>query len=78
MTKIVLIGAGSAIFGLGTISDIFKSSILTGATITLHDIDLKALKKTQKLAEQFKEKLSCAKRRETINERFLNTAAKSW
>ena len=58
MTKIVLIGAGSAIFGLGTISDIFKSSILTGATITLHDIDLKALKKTQKLAEQFKEKLS--------------------
>ena len=39
MTKIVLIGAGSAIFGLGTISDIFNSAILSGATIILHDID---------------------------------------
>ena len=55
MTKIVLIGAGSAIFGLGTISDIFNSSILRGATITLHDIDFKALKKTQLLAEKFKD-----------------------
>ena len=54
MTKIVLIGAGSAIFGLGTISDIFNSPVLTGATITLHDIDQKALKKTQQLAEKFK------------------------
>ena len=53
MTKIVLIGAGSAIFGLGTISDIFKSSVLAGATITLHDIDLRALKKTHTLAEKF-------------------------
>ena len=58
MTKIVLIGAGSAIFGLGTISDIFNSSILRGATITLHDIDFKALKKTQLLAEKFKDEFS--------------------
>ena len=58
MIKIVLIGAGSAIFGLGTISDIFNSSILRGATITLHDIDLKALKKTQHLAEKFKDEFS--------------------
>ncbi len=58
MTKIVLIGAGSAIFGLGTISDIFNSAILSGATITLHDIDQKALKKTYQRAEKFKKKLS--------------------
>ena len=38
MVKIVLIGAGSAVFGLGTVSDVFQSSVLEGATITLLDI----------------------------------------
>ena len=57
MTKIVLIGAGSTIFGLGTISDIFKSVVLTGATIVLHDIDESSLKKTKSIAEMFKVKL---------------------
>ena len=39
MKKIVLIGAGSTNFGLGTIGDIFKSKILAGSTIVLHDIN---------------------------------------
>ena len=39
MNKIVLIGAGSTQFGLGTIGDIFKSKVLEGSTIVLHDIN---------------------------------------
>ena len=31
--KVVLIGAGSAVFGLGTINDIFQSDTLVGSTI---------------------------------------------
>ena len=57
MAKIVLIGAGSAIFGLGTISDIFNSKVLEGSTITLHDINKKALEKTKNIAEHYKAKL---------------------
>ncbi|MFX0071649.1 MAG: alpha-glucosidase [Candidatus Hermodarchaeota archaeon] len=41
--KIVLIGAGSLQFGLGAAGCILNSSILEGSTITLHDIDAKAL-----------------------------------
>tara|TARA_Y100000590_G_scaffold138992_1_gene159223 strand:- start:254 stop:1561 length:1308 start_codon:yes stop_codon:yes gene_type:complete len=58
MNKIVLIGAGSANFGLGTIADIFKSKILEGSTITLHDINAKTLKKTKDIADKFKDKLN--------------------
>ncbi len=58
MTRIVLIGAGSAIFGLGTISDIFNSQVLEGSTIVLHDINQSALKKTIDTAEKYKSKLS--------------------
>ena len=43
MVKIVLIGAGSSQFGLGTVSDIFKSESLKNCNITLHDINKKAL-----------------------------------
>ena len=57
MSKIVLIGAGSANFGLGTIGDIFKSKILEGSTVTLHDINAKALENTKKIAVKYKEKL---------------------
>ena len=57
MNKIVLIGAGSANFGLGTIGDIFKSKILEGSTVTLHDINDKALENTKKIALEYKEKL---------------------
>jgi len=52
-----LIGAGSANFGLGTIGDIFKSKILEGSTVTLHDINAKALENTKKIALEYKEKL---------------------
>ena len=38
-TKIVLIGAGSAQFGYGTLGDIFQSDVLAGAHIALHDIN---------------------------------------
>ena len=37
MVKIVLIGAGSSQFGLGTVSDIFKSETLKNCNITLHE-----------------------------------------
>jgi len=57
MTKIVLIGAGSTIFGLGTISDIFNSSTLNDSTVVLCDIDDKALAKTKKLADEYKSQL---------------------
>ena len=37
--KIVIIGAGSTNFGLGIVGDFFKSKILDGATLVLHDIN---------------------------------------
>ncbi|MHA2203589.1 MAG: family 4 glycosyl hydrolase [Candidatus Hodarchaeales archaeon] len=41
--KIVLIGAGSLTFGLGTVGSIFGSEALSGATICLHDINEETL-----------------------------------
>ena len=58
MSRIVLIGAGSTNFGLGTVGDIFKSKALTGSTIVLHDINSSTLNKTKKIADEFKEKLN--------------------
>ena len=52
MKKIVLIGAGSRNFGLGTISDIFKSKVLEGTIITLHDINEKSLNNTKEIANK--------------------------
>ena len=57
MYKIVLIGAGSTQFGLGTVGDIFKSKILEGSTITLHDINPEALKNTKNIADKYKNEL---------------------
>jgi len=57
MHKIVLVGAGSTNFGLGTIGDIFKSRSLHGSTVVLHDINSETLKKTKNIAEKFKEQL---------------------
>ncbi len=54
--KIVLIGAGSANFGLEAVSDIYKSKILEGSEIVLHDTDEPALKETQEVADKYKEK----------------------
>jgi alpha-galactosidase len=56
---IVLIGAGSATFGLGTLGDIFKCKALEGSTIVLHDINPEALRRVESVA------------RRAINERGL-------
>jgi alpha-galactosidase/6-phospho-beta-glucosidase family protein len=47
---IVLIGAGSAMFGLGTVGDIFKSKTLEGSHIVLHDINPETLQKVAGIA----------------------------
>jgi alpha-galactosidase len=41
--RIVLVGAGSAQFGVGTVADILMSEVLSGGTIVLHDINPKSL-----------------------------------
>lgn len=41
--RIVLIGAGSAQFGYGTVGDIFQSEVLAGSHIVLHDINPEAM-----------------------------------
>ncbi len=51
--RIVLIGAGSAMFGLGTLGDIFKETVLEGTTIVLHDINPQSLKLTQTEAQRY-------------------------
>ena len=57
MEKIVLIGAGSQNFGLGIISDIFKSKSLEGCQIFLHDIDKTTLSNTKIISNNYKENL---------------------
>lgn len=52
-TKIVLIGAGSAQFGYGTLGDIFQSATLAGSAIVLHDINPIALAATEQTAKKF-------------------------
>ena len=41
--KIVLIGAGSLIFGIGAVGSILASKVLEGASICLHDINAENL-----------------------------------
>ncbi|MBI5360320.1 MAG: alpha-glucosidase [Planctomycetes bacterium] len=48
--RIVLIGAGSAQFGLCTLADILQSRALEGSTIVLHDINPKTLKMVETVA----------------------------
>ena len=67
MSKIVLIGAGSTNFGLGTIGDIFKSRILDKSTIVLHDINAESLKNTELIAKKYKEKLKCSIKKHFIS-----------
>ena len=54
--RIVIIGAGSTNFGLGIVGDFFKSKILSGSTLVLHDINSETLKNTHNIALSFKEK----------------------
>lgn len=51
--KIVLVGAGSAQFGYGTLGDIFNSPTLAGSEITLLDINAAALEVVLKTAKTF-------------------------
>lgn len=53
--KIVLIGAGSAQFGVGTLNDIFQSKVLAGSEIVLLDINPDALEKVHIAAKQYQE-----------------------
>lgn len=51
--RIVLIGAGSAQFGYGTIGDILQSKVLEGSHIVLHDINPDSLAVVAKNAQAF-------------------------
>ncbi len=53
MARIVLVGAGSAMFGGGAIGDICKSKVLEGSTIVLHDINPKALALMENTSKQY-------------------------
>lgn len=53
--KIVLIGAGSATFGYAVLGDIFKSAVLPGAEIVLHDIHAEKLRGVEAVARQYME-----------------------
>ena len=50
---IVLIGAGSAQFGLGSLGDIMQSKLLAGSSIALVDIDEQALSRVNAIAQAF-------------------------
>lgn len=51
--RIVLIGAGSAQFGYGTIGDILQSKVLEGSQIVLHDINPTALAVVEQNGRKF-------------------------
>ncbi len=51
--RIVLIGAGSAQFGYGTIGDILQSSVLAGSHIVLHDINPATLAMVEQAGRAF-------------------------
>ena len=51
--RIVLIGAGSAQFGYGTMGDVFQSKVLEGSHVVLHDINPDTLAVVAKTGQQF-------------------------
>lgn len=52
MSRIVLIGAGSAQFGLGTLADVFRSEPLRGSTVVLHDINPTSLDRVHQIGKE--------------------------
>jgi len=54
--RIVLIGAGSAQFGYGTMGDIFQSEVLVGSHVVLHDINPGTLATVESTGQAFIEK----------------------
>jgi alpha-galactosidase len=51
--RIVLIGAGSATFGLRTLGSIFQSEALQGSTVVLHDINPEAMARVEGVAREY-------------------------
>lgn len=49
--KVVLIGAGSLQFGLGSVGNMLESKVLEGSTICLHDINAEALELTYRACQ---------------------------
>ncbi len=49
--RIVLVGAGSAQFGLGTLADILMSDVLKDCTLVLHDINPNSLEMVRKACQ---------------------------
>ena len=52
-TRIVLVGAGSAMFGLGMLGDVLKCRALEGSTVVLHDINPQALETVEGIAQRY-------------------------
>ena len=52
MSKIVVIGAGSAVFGTGALATLIRSPKLHGATLALCDINAQTLETMYQLAER--------------------------
>ena len=67
--RIVMIGAGSAQFGLGTLGDLFQSRALEGSTIVLHDIDATALERVERRARAHVERVGLSHSIEATTER---------
>lgn len=67
--KIVVIGAGSAIFGLANLGAIMRTESLKGATLALCDINAEGLEKIRKLAERINQEWGSEMRIETSTER---------
>jgi alpha-galactosidase len=51
--RIVLIGAGSAQFGYGTMGDVFQSKVLEGSHVVLHDINPDSLAVVHQTGQRF-------------------------
>jgi alpha-galactosidase len=50
---IVLIGAGSVSFGLGTLGDVLRSKVFEGSKVTLLDINPEALKRVEAVGQRY-------------------------
>lgn len=61
MSKIVLVGAGSAQFGYGTLGEVLASPVLRDCELVLHDINAEALERVRSAGAAFIEqhKLPC-------------------
>lgn len=57
MTRIVLIGAGSSVFGYNSVLDAVNNNALNGADLVLHDIDKRRLDYMHGLADRMNEEL---------------------